>query len=57
MNKPRIQALQAGLATIIPLQLLTVMSPLDLELRTCGLPFVNIEFLKVITDNLSFFEL
>jgi E3 ubiquitin-protein ligase HECTD4 len=47
LNRQRIQALRSGLATIIPLQLLLIMSPLDMEMRTCGLPYVNIEFLKV----------
>ena len=26
---------------------MTIMSPFDVELRTCGLPHVDIEFLKV----------
>lgn len=41
-------AVRAGLASIIPLQLLTMLSPLEMELRTCGLPYINLEFLKVI---------
>ncbi|XP_053376532.1 probable E3 ubiquitin-protein ligase HECTD4 [Mercenaria mercenaria] len=49
LNRRRIQALRSGLATIIPLQLLVIMSPADLEMRTCGLPYVNIEFLKAHT--------
>lgn len=40
-------AVRAGLASIIPLQLLTMLSPLEMELRTCGLPYINLEFLKV----------
>ena len=46
-NQSRLQALRAGLASIVPIQLMTVMSPFDMELRTCGLPKVDIEFLKV----------
>ncbi|KAK3084084.1 hypothetical protein FSP39_007865 [Pinctada imbricata] len=48
-NEHRVRAVHCGLATIIPLQLLTLMSPLDLELRTCGLPAVDLDFLKAHT--------
>lgn len=41
-------AVHAGLGSIIPLQLLTMLSPLEMELRTCGLPYINLEFLKVM---------
>lgn len=41
-------AVRAGLSSIIPLQLLTTLSPLEMELRTCGLPYINLEFLKVL---------
>lgn len=40
-------AVRAGLGSIIPLQLLTMLIPLEMELRTCGLPYINLEFLKV----------
>lgn len=46
-NAECMTAVRAGLASIIPLQLLTMLSPLEVELRTCGLPFINLEFLKV----------
>ncbi|XP_062371736.1 probable E3 ubiquitin-protein ligase HECTD4 isoform X2 [Sardina pilchardus] len=42
-------AVRAGLSSIIPLQLLTMLSPLEMELRTCGLPYINLEFLKAHT--------
>ncbi|XP_041692213.2 probable E3 ubiquitin-protein ligase HECTD4 isoform X1 [Coregonus clupeaformis] len=42
-------AVRAGLGSIIPLQLLTMLSPLEVELRTCGLPYINLEFLKAHT--------
>uniref|UniRef100_A0A3B4BE60 HECT domain-containing protein n=1 Tax=Periophthalmus magnuspinnatus TaxID=409849 RepID=A0A3B4BE60_9GOBI len=42
-------AVRAGLASIIPLQLLTMLSPFEVELRTCGLPYINLEFLKAHT--------
>lgn len=41
-------AVRAGLGSIIPLQLLTMLIPLEMELRTCGLPYINLEFLKVM---------
>lgn len=43
-----VMAVRAGLASIIPLQVLTLLTPLEMELRTCGLPYINLEFLKVI---------
>lgn len=46
-NMECVTAVRAGLGSIIPLQLLTTLSPLEMELRTCGLPYVNLEFLKV----------
>lgn len=47
LNYSRMQSVRAGLATVIPIQLLMIMSPNDLEMRICGMPTVNIEFLKV----------
>ena len=46
-NDECVMAVRAGLGSIIPLQLLTTLSPLEMELRTCGLPYINLEFLKV----------
>ena len=46
-NVECVTAVRAGLGAIIPLQLLTTLSPLEMELRTCGLPYINLEFLKV----------
>ncbi|KAI1901157.1 hypothetical protein AGOR_G00057300 [Albula goreensis] len=48
-NAECMMAVRAGLASIIPLQLLTMLSPLEVELRTCGLPYINLEFLKAHT--------
>ncbi|KAJ8415515.1 hypothetical protein AAFF_G00424950 [Aldrovandia affinis] len=48
-NAECMTAVRAGLASIIPLQLLTMLSPLEVELRTCGLPYINLEFLKAHT--------
>ncbi|KAG5840241.1 hypothetical protein ANANG_G00186730 [Anguilla anguilla] len=48
-NSECMTAVRAGLASIIPLQLLTMLSPLEVELRTCGLPYINLEFLKAHT--------
>ncbi|XP_042636541.1 probable E3 ubiquitin-protein ligase HECTD4 [Orycteropus afer afer] len=48
-NVECVTAVRAGLGTIIPLQLLTTLSPLEMELRTCGLPYISLEFLKAHT--------
>uniref|UniRef100_A0A4X1TE50 HECT domain-containing protein n=1 Tax=Sus scrofa TaxID=9823 RepID=A0A4X1TE50_PIG len=48
-NVECVTAVRAGLGSIIPLQLLTTLSPLEMELRTCGLPYINLEFLKAHT--------
>lgn len=48
-NAECMAAVRAGLGSIIPLQLLTLLSPLEVELRTCGLPYINLEFLKVLS--------
>ncbi|XP_058136974.1 probable E3 ubiquitin-protein ligase HECTD4 isoform X6 [Dasypus novemcinctus] len=48
-NSECVTAVRAGLGTIVPLQLLTMLSPLEMELRTCGLPYINLEFLKAHT--------
>ncbi|XP_012586383.1 PREDICTED: probable E3 ubiquitin-protein ligase HECTD4 isoform X1 [Condylura cristata] len=48
-NAECVTAVRAGLGAIIPLQLLTTLSPLEMELRTCGLPYINLEFLKAHT--------
>lgn len=43
----RVRAVHCGIASIIPLQLMVLMSPLDLEIRTSGVPVVDLDFLKV----------
>uniref|UniRef100_A0A8C2Q3W7 HECT domain E3 ubiquitin protein ligase 4 n=1 Tax=Cyprinus carpio TaxID=7962 RepID=A0A8C2Q3W7_CYPCA len=48
-NEECMSAVRAGLGSIIPLQLLTLLSPAEVELRTCGLPDINLEFLKAHT--------
>ncbi|KAL8180062.1 UNVERIFIED_CONTAM: putative E3 ubiquitin-protein ligase HTD4 [Gekko kuhli] len=48
-NPESVTAVRAGLGSIIPLQLLTMLTPLEMELRTCGLPYINLEFLKAHT--------
>ncbi|XP_041436316.1 probable E3 ubiquitin-protein ligase HECTD4 isoform X3 [Xenopus laevis] len=48
-NQECVSAVRAGLGSIIPLQLLTTLSALEMELRTCGLPYINLEFLKAHT--------
>ncbi|MBN3276384.1 HECD4 ligase, partial [Polyodon spathula] len=48
-NAECMTAVRAGLGSIIPLQLLTTLTALEVELRTCGLPYINLEFLKAHT--------
>ena len=43
----RVRAIRAGLATVVPVHILTILNPSDLEIRTCGIPNVDIDFLKV----------
>lgn len=45
----RVRAVHCGIASIIPFQLMALMSPLDLEIRTSGLPVVDLDFLKAHT--------
>ncbi|XP_033101041.1 probable E3 ubiquitin-protein ligase HECTD4 [Anneissia japonica] len=45
----RMQAVRCGLASIVPIQLLSIMSVQDIELRLCGLPTVDLDFLKAHT--------
>lgn len=45
----RMEALKAGLASVIPIQLLTLMTPANMELRVCGLPYIDLDFLKAHT--------
>ena len=40
-------AVRAGMASILPIHTLAIMTPADIQLRVCGQPEVNIEFLKV----------
>lgn len=44
----RVRAIKTGLATIVPVHVLNILSPSDLEIRTCGIPNVDIDFLKVL---------
>ena len=43
----RIAAVRCGLSSVVPLHVLTVMTPLDMEIRTCGQPSLDLGFLKV----------
>ena len=40
-------AIRCGLASVIPIQLLSVLTASDLDLRVCGLPDVDLQYLKV----------
>ena len=40
-------AVRCGMASVLPLQLLKVLTAQDLSLRVCGLPTIDLEYLKV----------
>lgn len=40
-------AVRCGLGSVVPLQLLSVLTAEDLSLRVCGLPTIDLEYLKV----------
>ena len=40
-------AVRCGLGSVVPLQLLSLLTPLDLDLRVCGLPNIDLHYLKV----------
>ncbi len=52
LNEFRVQvdAIKSGLATIVPIQLLSLFTPQELELTVCGKREVNVELLKVCSD-------
>lgn len=56
-SKERISAVKCGLATIIPLEVLNVFSEEDLDLRVCGIPEVDLDYLKVHIHQLVFIPL
>ena len=45
--EPRMRAIRTGLATVVPVHILTILNPSDLEIRTCGIPNVDLDFLRV----------
>ncbi|PFX24720.1 putative E3 ubiquitin-protein ligase HECTD4 [Stylophora pistillata] len=45
----RMAAVRCGLSSVVPLHVLTVMTPLDMEIRTCGQPSLDLGFLKAHT--------
>ena len=49
-NPTRMDAIRQGLASVVPLQLLRILTVRDLDLRVCGLPDVNLDYLKVHFD-------
>ena len=38
---------RCGMASVVPLQLINILTAQDLDLRVCGLPDINLEYLKV----------
>ena len=45
--KERMAAVRCGLASVIPLQLLSVFTASDLDLRVCGVPDIDLDYLRV----------
>ena len=43
----RMTAVCCGMASVIPIQLLRVLTAEDLNLRVCGIPDVDLHYLKV----------
>ena len=48
----RMAAVRCGLSSVVPLHVLFVMTPYDMEIRTCGLPSLDLGFLKVCSTEL-----
>jgi len=46
-SEPLMTAIRCGMASVIPLQLLSVLTCQDLALRVCGRPDVNLDYLRV----------
>ncbi|XP_059171920.1 probable E3 ubiquitin-protein ligase HECTD4 isoform X2 [Physella acuta] len=42
----RVAAIITGLSSLLPYQVMTLMTPLDLEIRTSGRPHISLDFLK-----------
>ena len=40
-------AVRCGLSSVIPLEVLSVFTDNDLDLRVCGLPDIDLQYLKV----------
>lgn len=47
-SEDRMTAVRCGLASVVPVQLLHLLTPRDIQLRTIGQPEVNLAYLKVI---------
>jgi hypothetical protein len=54
-NNLQLQHILLGIGEIIPLPLLSLLSPLELEWEVCGKPFIDINLLKVYIHSLSRF--
>lgn len=56
-SKEQITVIRCGMASVIPIQLLHLLTPRDLELRTCGQPEINLAYLKVKLNCFVSFQL
>ena len=46
-SEERMLAVRCSLARVVPIQLVTMMTPEDMEIIMCGMPTVDLNFLKV----------
>ena len=46
-SEARMKAICCGFASVVPLQILKVFTIEDLDLRVCGIPYIDLEYLKV----------
>jgi len=53
----QVNAVRDGMATIVPVPLLSLVTPQHLEQLVCGMPHVSIDVLKKVVRSVSNFAL
>ena len=46
-SRDRMRAVKCGIGSVIPLETLSIFTASDLDLRVCGIPDVDLKYLKV----------
>ena len=46
-SSDRMRAVKCGIGSVIPLETLSIFTASDLDLRVCGIPDVDLKYLKV----------